>query len=811
MSCIPNQAEIESLQLREMQLRGLIETASEGIVTADERQIIVMANQAAAEMFRCRIAELVGQPLDLIVPERFRERHRAAVSAFGVAHAAPQRMSQRSSIVGLRADGEEFEMVAGISMARVDGKCLYTAIMRDLTDERRAAANLQATERMLSATFSVTTVGMTHVDPRTRRFLAVNPAFCALCGYGEDELLRMTLDDLDPPGHPFDEGRFQALLACTGSCSEETCGEEKRLVRKDGAVLWVHVASSVVRDGAGLPCRVVGVFQDVTARHDAEAALQVNEARLRFLVRLNDRLRSIVDPRELIREASCMLGELVGADRVGYAEDDGNGITLTALPGFSRAVPAIEGSHRYADFGPDLMDAMRDGRTLVQPDVAGDPLPSAAEKAAQAALRLAASVSVPLLKSGYLQAIFFVHAACPRAWTTEEVALIEDVARRLRADIERARAEAMVRASRTKLEAALEAMGDAVLITDARGRFVEHNAACAEFHRLSGRQECLRDLDEYSTLIEMSSPDGKPMPPERWAVQRGLRGETGCGVEYGLRRKDSGERWTGSFTFGPIRDEHDRIVGAVAVARDVSELKRMHLELQASHAELQRLIDAQDRVQEEERTRIARELHDDLQQNLAAILMEAAAMRQRLRGDDTPVDRSLRSIERIGEQAIASTRRIVQDLRPQILEDLGLTAALEALAARFTKRHGVQCTVDGDALGSLEEARLGPVAACLYRVAQEAMNNVAKHADAREVRITLAPSPPRALRLMIADDGRGFLYDGQRPSGAFGLLGMRERVRAAGGVLRIDGRPGEGTIIDVEVPWPGGELPPVRG
>lgn len=787
----------DNLMLRSGQLRGILETASEGIVTADASQTIVMANHAAAEIFRCRVEDLLGAPLSGLLPERLRARHVAEVAAFGAAESKARRMAGRAT-VGLRRDGEEFPLDAGISQVHVDGQRLYTVILRDLTEARRVASALRGSEQLLAATFSASSVAMVHIDPVTRRLLAVNDAFCALCGYPQQELLQMDVDRLNAPGDRADPLECAALLQGRAGYRAQ-----RRLLRRDGRVLWVEVSGSVVRDEDGRPLRVVGQLQDITARRAAETALREREARQSFLVRLNDRLRKLDEPRAIAREASRLLGEFVDASRVGYAEDDGNGETITLRLGYDRGVPGIEGRYRYADYGEELLRAFREGRTVVRPDIAGDATLSPAEKAAHARLQLGATVNVPVRKGTQLQAVFFVHAATARAWRADEVALFEDVAERIRADIERARAEAEVRATKSKLEAALESIADAVFLSDAQGIFLEFNAAFATFHRFAGKAECLCRLTDYPALLEVRAADGTPAPLEQWAVPRALRGEIGRNVEFGLRRRDTGEFWTGSYSFAPIRDERGQIVGAVVTARDISETKRLHAELQASHAELQQLIDAQDRVQEAERLRIARELHDDLQQGLAAILMEAAVLGQSLGdGADSPTRRALASIGRLGEQLIASTRRIVSDLRPQILEDLGLAAALENLAAQFTQRSGIACEVDTAALRPAEEAQAAPAWACLYRVAQEALNNVGKHAQARQVRIRLACDAPQALRLTVADDGIGLPAERRPAPNAFGLLGMRERVRAVGGTLQLRSRPGEGTTVEVCLPLP---------
>jgi signal transduction histidine kinase len=258
------------------------------------------------------------------------------------------------------------------------------------------------------------------------------------------------------------------------------------------------------------------------------------------------------------------------------------------------------------------------------------------------------------------------------------------------------------------------------------------------------------------------------------------------------------------------RREQDRL--ARQRLEDASRaLQASREELQASHASLQKLVAAQDRVQEDERRRIARELHDDLQQSLAAILIEAAAARQMLPGAEcTPM---FERIDRLAESAIESTRRIVHALRPQALEELGLVPALRTLAARFSRQTGIWCELaQADALDPLD-APGESLATSIYRVAQEALNNVSKHAQARHVRMYLslragpaqdapAPAPGQArwLRLQIEDDGRGMQPEDRLKPEAFGLVGMRERVLALGGTLSVRSEPGLGTSLVVDVP-----------
>ena len=147
-----------------------------------------------------------------------------------------------------------------------------------------------------------------------------------------------------------------------------------------------------------------------------------------------------------------------------------------------------------------------------------------------------------------------------------------------------------LRQSRAKLEAALGAMTDAVFISDAQGRFVDFNEAFATFHRFPTKAACAKTLVEYPAFLDVYLPDGTLAPLDRWAVPRALRGETAVNAEYSLRRKDTGDRWTGSYSFAPIRDATGQIVGSVVVARDITAHKDAEDSLNRRDAQFRALI-----------------------------------------------------------------------------------------------------------------------------------------------------------------------------------------------------------------------------
>jgi len=245
--------------------------------------------------------------------------------------------------------------------------------------------------------------------------------------------------------------------------------------------------------------------------------------------------------------------------------------------------------------------------------------------------------------------------------------------------------------------------------------------------------------------------------------------------------------------------------------RDVTGRVRYEHALQQSREELRELSANLQNVREEEKTRIARELHDDLGQQLTALKMDLAALEQALMPAAAPASRTAESkldlasqlhrMQRMIDSTVASLRRIAADLRPVMLDDLGLVPAIEWLANDFTSRYGIEVerTIDP---GSMSFTSRGATA--LFRIIQEALTNVARHADATRVALTLRIDAGCCM-LRIVDNGRGAAprqSAGMRTDKSFGLLGVRERAHMLGGTVQIDTAENEGFAITVTLPLP---------
>ncbi|HEU5436626.1 MAG TPA: ATP-binding protein [Telluria sp.] len=220
------------------------------------------------------------------------------------------------------------------------------------------------------------------------------------------------------------------------------------------------------------------------------------------------------------------------------------------------------------------------------------------------------------------------------------------------------------------------------------------------------------------------------------------------------------------------------------------------------HAVLARLVHQHDQVREGERNRIARDIHDDLGQNLLALRIDLSLMQVATAGIHPAINQKVAAMGASLERAVRSLRAVINNLRPLALES-GLRHALEAQLLEFTRVPGVGHQFEA-APGSLEgAARPAGLDAMLYRVVQESLSNVARHAGATEVRVALA-SDGTALTLRVQDNGVGMALRTDGAYGAdghgYGLSGMRARAAAAGGTLSVESAPGTGTVILVQVP-----------
>ena len=290
-------------------------------------------------------------------------------------------------------------------------------------------------------------------------------------------------------------------------------------------------------------------------------------------------------------------------------------------------------------------------------------------------------------------------------------------------------------------------------------------------------------------------PEDLPGVMEKWRGDMAV-GEQ-CEYEIRLRRADGEYRWFLVRT-APLRDEQGNIVKWYGTSTDITERKNSENALRDSGAQLQALTRRLVELQESERKDFARELHDRISPTLTSLSINLKlikdALPPALRQALAPTLADSRTQVR---EATMAMRDVMGNLRPHSLDDHGLLAALHWYANEFTRRAGIAVSVHGSQ-GS-ERAR-PEVELALFRIAQEALNNVAKHAHATSVVISFG-SAGSEWRMSVVDDGVGLRpHEASRPSTGLGLVTMRERAQAIGGRFNVEGLPQGGTRITVQVP-----------
>jgi PAS domain S-box-containing protein len=377
---------------------------------------------------------------------------------------------------------------------------------------------------------------------------------------------------------------------------------------------------------------------------------------------------------------------------------------------------------------------------------------------------------------------------------------------------------------RNQLEQLLASTGEGIYGVDLDGRCVFINRAGAQM--LGYRPEQVLGLNMHD-LMHHTRADGSHYPAEQCPIYQAFRKGEPCRLDCDVLWRADGTSFHAEYSSYPIRD-HDRITGAVVTFVDVTErkhaeeqLKRAHDELEQRVAErthelsdalaelarsnelLRRLSAHLQSVREDERKRIAREIHDELGSVLVALKLDVGWMKMRVAAQPELVAKSA-AMAGLIDSAVTEVGRIITDLRPSILDHQGLWAAMEWHAQEFLQATGLRGRFD---MSIAQEAPMpdGELATAAYRIFQEILNNVARHANATAVDMRVQ-ADATALTIKIRDNGCGITLEQLRNTRSHGVLGMSERARHYGGRFMIGPSASGGTRVRVKLPFtPHGE------
>jgi PAS domain S-box-containing protein len=639
------------------------------------------------------------------------------------------------------------------------------SMVEDVTERKRADEELARTQKFQKAILD-NIPDPAWLKDANGRFLACNEQLARLFGQSAERVLGKTVSDFVLWEADRLEHRDQAVL----KSSKAVSGEE-RLIDAEGKVRWFEAIRTPVPDGFGGVGGTVGIARDVTDRKWVESLLQVQRDFGTFLASTND-LPAAVE--KLLKIALQTEGVDCGA--VYLVEQNSGDFKLEGQQGLSSGFAQSASYFGRQAVQMDIHGVLSNGQ--------GAPMGAMVEQLKAEGLR--ALEIIPIQHAARVVAVLALGSRVGQEIPGRSCQAIEAIAAQAGGAIARIRAEQSLRANRQLLEKTLHSLHSAVFMLEAQTRAIlECNPAATRMFGY-GRAELLgQKMDLLQVDETRATQFGK-----RMAKEAKNNHETFEPFELQMRRKNGGDFPTEN-SLRPIRDETGTTVIWVSVIRDLTDLKRAEDDLRQSS---RRLIAAQ----ETERYRVARELHDGVNQVIASAKMRLA----KVAGSSKVNPASREILSRCSDllvQALEENRRIAYNLRPSDLDDLGLAAACRNFCKDVQARTSLDLKC---AISALPENLPEATELNLFRIAQEGVTNIEKHARARTARLQITLQD-KSLLLKIQDDGRGFHADTKKRNGKWrgiGLTNIRERAAALGGTCQVESAPKKGTCITVRVP-----------
>ena len=619
---------------------------------------------------------------------------------------------------------------------------LNKRLQDEVVQRREAEGELRRSEERLRLAAEATGFGFYNYSFETGTAY-YSPEFLKLFGLPPNALLPLDAQLVAMAIHPSDHAAFLSHMSkANDPHGSGVLDLEYRIVRTDGETRWLKVRGRTTFLGSGgdaRPFQASGIVQDVTERRLAEEKIQEREESYRLI--LENSLQGVA----IIQDGGITLCNETLCRMSGYSREEAYRMTQ------EQVLATVHPEDR-----PGVIESMQ--AILSEGD----------ERPAQV-IRLMTKAS----------ALRWVEILCARTIYRGRPALqlsYIDVTEKKRAEV----------AYHSLVDNAMIGMA---ILQDGRVIFANHALAeicgysVSELLRLTREQIAGIIQDEYRerALTNMSERlAGHEAPPsEKLRITR--KDGTACWVEV-----------------QSVRIDHEGRPAAQMWFKDVSAEKAADEQLRLAHKTMRNLAAHLLHAREEERRKVAQEIHDELGQTLAALKMDLPWIAKRLGGDVARLREKIKVTIALGEQAIGTVQRVASDLRPKMLDDLGLEPALQWLGADFTRRTKIACKVTVDVL---PRAIGRNAATTLYRVIQEALTNIGRHSKAVHADVRLIFSDGM-LNLQIEDDGIGITAEQATAPNSYGLIGLRERVEGLGGSLSISGEPRSGTILLAHIPLP---------
>jgi PAS domain S-box-containing protein len=640
-------------------------------------------------------------------------------------------------------------------------------------ERKRAEEALRESEERFRATFEQAAVGIAHVNA-DGRWLRVNQKLCEIVGYSREELLGKTFQDITHPDD-LDADLQQARRLLAGEI--ETYSMEKRYVKKDDSIVWTTLTGSLVREPSGKPKYFIAVIEDISERKWAEEVLRQKEKPYRAAVEQAADSIFLIDAKtKRILEANTTLYKELGYTQEELRQLAIYDVLVQEQDRVDRELQRIAERERTS---LGVRKYRRKDGELLNVEVNAYTIPyQANELICVVAHGVNEHVMIENMLRRSLDSLLALYEASHVLGSSLDS---KEIGSRL-----------------LKVMQRVTNFGTAVISTpDDRGWLRVWQAV--GFENLWERARYAPEVQNTLRAV-LETGERKVFALRRPGKESELL--AGLGLPLRIRNRSIGVLEA----YGPealLEGDAVDVLGSMASqAASALENARLYGELAEREKRLQDLVGRLLGAHEEERRRVAYEVHDGLTQVAAAAHQHLQAYARRHPPASEKGRRDLERIVNLVRQTVSESRRIIANLRPTTLDDFGLVAAV-AMEVERLREEGYVVDYE-EKFGNTRLSAAAEIA--LFRVAQEALTNVRKHARTRRARVQLRRSKEE-VRLKVQDHGRGFNSAAARsesgPGERVGLAGMRERIGMLGGKLEVHSRPGAGTSVTATIPASG--------